>query len=295
MVPIALYCKSYRTDLKRVIRLAASIKKWNIDQLPFFISIPQQDELLFHQHLSDFDVQIIADESIISSNPRHDILHICKLPGHISQQIVKSEFWRLGFSQSYVCLDSDALFIRGFRASDFLQDEKTPYTVMDEGHEFLDSALSAGKRHLIESFLSDAGRVQSQFERTGRTYSFGPFPVIWHKDVWKCLDQEFLQPKKMTLMDAIVQIPVESHWYGESLLKYRAIPLMPCQPLFKVYHYAWQLDADRRRGLNEIQLASLYTGIIYQSAWERELDWPREGGSLASHIARRLKRKLGRI
>lgn len=85
----------------------------------------------------------------------------------------------------------------------------------------------------------------------------------------------------MSLLDAILLAPLESRWYGEALLRYQAIPLMPCQPLFKVYHYAWQLD-------------QLYSGVIYQSAWEREMDWPREGGNWSSRLARRLRRRLGR-
>jgi len=99
----------------------------------------------------------------------------------------------------------------------------------------------------------------------------------------------------MNLMDAILMAPMESRWYGEALLRYRAIPLLPCQPLFKVYHYAWQLDRDRRAGIGPDQLAQLYSGVIYQSAWEREMDWPSEGGNWLSHTARRLRRGLGRM
>lgn len=46
----------------------------------------------------------------------------------------------------------------------------------------------------------------------------------------------------MSLLDAILLAPLELRWYGEARLRYQAIPLMPCQPLFKVYHCAWQLD-----------------------------------------------------
>jgi hypothetical protein len=98
----------------------------------------------------------------------------------------------------------------------------------------------------------------------------------------------------MSLLDAIVLAPLESRWYGEALLRYQAIALMPCQPLFKVYHYAWQFQQDRRANIGVGQLAKLYSGVIYQSAWEREMDWPREGGNWPSRLARRLRRRLGR-
>jgi len=95
--------------------------------------------------------------------------------------------------------------------------------------------------------------------------------------------------------DAIAQAPIESRWYGEALLAWQAVPLQPCQALFKVYHYAWQYDQDRKNGVSEKQLSQLYCGAIYQSAWEREMDWPREGGNWASRLGRRLRRRLGRI
>ena len=99
----------------------------------------------------------------------------------------------------------------------------------------------------------------------------------------------------MNLCDALTLVPAELHWYGEALLKYRAIALAPCQPLFKVYHYAWEYDRDRRKGITTDELRQIYCGVIYQSAWERELDWPSEGGTLASRLSRRARRLLGRI
>lgn len=99
----------------------------------------------------------------------------------------------------------------------------------------------------------------------------------------------------MTLADAIEQAPIESRWYGEALLAYQAVALRPCQALFKVYHYAWQFDRDQRKGITQQQLAQLYCGVILQSAWERNMDWPREGGNWLSRTGRRLRRLLGRI
>ncbi len=293
--PLALYCKSYRTDLRRVQRLVQSIERFNADSIPCYVSVPAEDTQLFRRELAGLKVEVLDDESIIARNPRMDPDAVRSLPGHISQQIIKSEFWRLDLADAYMCLDSDAFFIRPFQQSDYLLGDGTPYTVIDEGHEFLASALSEGKPHVVQAFLHDAGKVQAQFGRQGRTYSFGPFPLLWHRAVWESLAEEYLRPNGLNFHDAIVRIPVESHWYGEALLRYRAIQLMPCQPLFKVYHYAWQLDRDLRAGISDEQLSQLYSGVIYQSAWEREMDWPSEGGSLASRIGRRLRRRLGRI
>lgn len=295
MKDLALYCKSYRTDLRRVVRLAQSVQQFNRERLPFFVSVPENDIPLFREHLQSLDVTLISDLEILSASPRIDPTQVARMPGSIAQQIIKSEFWRLGHAQAFVCLDSDALFIRPFSASDFLAPDGTPYTMLDEAHDLLEDALRLGKSRVVDAFEREADQVQQQFGRQGRRYSFGPFPLVWHRAVWQSLDEQYLKPRAMSFADAIAQAPIESRWYGEALIAYRAIPLLPCQALFKVYHYAWQFDADRRRGIGPDQLARVYCGVIYQSAWEREMDWPQEGGSLVSRCGRRLRRFLGRI
>lgn len=295
MSPLALYCKSYSTDLRRVVRLMASIARFNTSRIPVYVSVPEADLALFREHLSGTPAQLLSDESILQASPRIDAAQVARMHGAVAQQVVKSEFWRLGLSQAYVCLDSDAVFIRPFDAQDFLAPDGHPYTVLDEAHDLLEGALQHGRSRIVDAFIREAAQVQQKFARQGRRYSFGPFPLVWHRAVWESLDQRYLQPRGMSFADAISEAPIESRWYGEALLAYQAIPLHPCQALFKVYHYAWQLDQETRQGITQAQLAPLYCGVIYQSAWERELDWPMEGGSLLSRLGRRLRRKLGRI
>lgn len=295
MIPLALYCKSYRTDLRRLVRLAQSIQQYNTEQLPFYVSVPAQDLPLFGQHLTGLCTEILADETILAASPYIDPMQLAAMPGSTSQQVVKSQFWRLGLSVSCVCLDSDAVFIRPFGQADFLAPDGTPYTMMDEAHDLLEDAFRRKRERVVAAFQGEADLVQQNFKRTGRRYSFGPFPLVWHRAVWQSLDTHYLQPRGMSFADAIAQAPIESRWYGEALLAYKAVPLMPCQALFKVYHYAWQFDQDRRDGVSMDQLAQLYCGVIFQSAWERDMDWPKEGGHWFSRMGRRLRRRLGRI
>lgn len=295
MKPFALYCKSYRTDLRRVVRLAESIRTHNVEQIPFYVSVPSADLPLFQEHLGAFPLALLADEDILAASRPGVAEQVARMPGYLAQQVVKSEFWRLGHAQAYLCLDSDAFFIRPIRQGDFVAPDGGPYTMLDEAHDLLEDALQQGRQRVIDAFMREADLVQGLFGRAGRRYSFGPFPLVWHRDVWQSLDERYLQPRGMTLADAITQAPIESRWYGEALLAWQAVPLRPCQALFKVYHYAWQYDRDRRKGITQEQLAQLYYGVIHQSAWERNMDWPREGGSLLSQIGRRVRRKLGRI
>jgi hypothetical protein len=295
MKPLALYCKSYSTDLRRVVRLAESIRQFNAEGLPFYVSAPQTELPLFREHLAPLGVEVLADEDILRASPRIDVEQLRAMPGSVAQQVIKSEFWRLGLSTAFVCLDSDAVFIRPFGLADFMTPEGVPYTMMDEAHDLLEDALRHKRERIVDAFGREADLVQQLFQRQGRRYSFGPFPLVWHCAVWQSLDERYLQPRGMSFADAIAQAPIESRWYGEALLAYQAVPLLPCQALFKVYHYAWQYDQDRRAGLTTEQLARFYCGVIYQSAWERDMDWPREGGNGLSRLGRRLRRKLGRI
>lgn len=292
---IALYCKSYSADVKRTRRLAESVSKFNAENLPFFVSCPKQDLPLFRDFLSGLPLELVADEDIIGSNPKIDVEKFASLRGNLSQQVVKSEFWRLGVCDSYACIDSDSMFIRPITRQDFALDDGTPYTVIDEGHELLDLAIRTGRSHIVRDFMQEAERFMRLFGRTGRCYSFGPNPPIWHRAVWESLDREFLMPRGMSFLDAILLEPIDLNWYGEAMLRYQAIPLVPRQALFKVYHYAWQYDKDRRAGITTQQLAQLYSGVIHQSAWDRQMDWPCEEGGMGSRMARRLRRLLGRI
>ena len=294
MNPLLLFCKSYCTDLKRVIRLAKSVQIFNREALPFHLSVPDSDYTLFLDHLQGFNVVLHKDEDIITAAGLN-LQQVLQMAGSESQQVVKSSFWKLGLSTSYACIDSDSFFIRPFGREDFLTPDGTPYTMLDEGHDLLEDAIRHGRPRIVDAFEKEAALVQTLFGREGKPYSFGPFPLVWHRDVWQSLEIDYLQPRNMTFVDAITTAPIESRWYGEALLRFGAIPLVPTQALFKVYHYAWQCDQDRNRGVGTHDLARLYCGVIHQSAWERELDWPREGGNWLSKLGRRIRRKLGRI
>lgn len=294
-LPIALYCKSYKTDVKRVRRLSESIQQFNVDKIPFFVSAPKSDLPLFKEYLGNSQVEIIADEEIIGANQAIRQDQFDALPGNITQQIVKSEFWRLGLSNAYLCLDSDAIFIRPFRASEFVTTQGTPYTIIDEGRDLLLASLAKEKLKVLADFRRESEDVQNEFQRSGKVYNFGPNCPVWDTRVWESLDAEYMRPRNLSFLDLIVKYPYEMRWYGEALLKFRAVDLLPSQPFFKMYHYAWQQRKDHRDGIDTQKLSNLYCGVVYQSAWEREMDWPQEGGNLASRIARRLRRSLGRI
>jgi len=105
MLNFVLYCCTFRKDLKRTIKLAESIRKHNKAHIPFYISVPAEDVDLFKSHLDGFDILIFDEKDIFKANPKLDIEKLYSIRGGLRQQVIKSEFWRLGISENYLVLD----------------------------------------------------------------------------------------------------------------------------------------------------------------------------------------------
>lgn len=293
MKDFVLYCKSYSRDFLRLKRLLKSIQRFNVDRIPFYISTPTADKSLLLEILGETGYLWVADEDIVLANPQANFEKYKSMPGGLSQQIVKSEFWRLGLTKNYLCLDSDCLFIRDFQISDFLTPDGVPYTVLHQNKELFQIASNRGQDKVERDLRLESERVKALFGRTGPNFYCAPAPFIWSAKVWESLDTEFLQPQGISLWDLITPEYPETLIYGETLLKYHAIPLIAIEPLFRIYHYDWHYFLMRRLGETEAKVAKHYMGIIYQSAWESELNLGSSQKSLPSRLLKRIKR-LGR-
>jgi hypothetical protein len=295
MKNIVLYCKSYQRDVLRAKRLVDSIEKFNSEGLAFYMSVPEEDRQLFLNNIGSGRCEWISDEEIVSANPQAQVERMYKISGYVSQQIVKSEFWRLGISENYVCLDSDALFIKKFGEKEFISQDGVPYTVCHQSKELLQMAENKKRHKLVEGYVSESDRAKAIYNRVGPNYDFGPPPMIWSSKVWKDLSDKYLAPKGMTLWDAVESFPAEIRWYGEALLKYKSIPLYPIEPLFRFYHYDWQYFTLKKQGETIEKLREQYLGVVLQSNWEYELDYGSHQKSMLSRVARGLRRQLKRF
>lgn len=290
MHDLALYCKSYRNDFLRLKRLLSSITKFNADGLPFYISTPKVDKDLLIEMVGQQGYIWVQDEEIVVANPQADFAKYQAMPGGLSQQIIKSEFWRLGLTENYLCLDSDSFFIRNFYKSDFMSDDGALYTVLHQNKEFFQLATDRGHLRVERDLRAEAERVKALFDRKGPNFYCAPAPFIWSSKVWQSLDQQYLQPKGISLWEFISPAHPETLIYGEALLKYRAIPLIAIEPLFRTYHYDWQYYVMKRLGEREEKLKQNYLGVIYQSAWESELNLGQSQKSALSRLIKHFKR-----
>jgi Family of unknown function (DUF6492) len=295
LMPLCVYCKSYEGDVRRAVLLKQTVDRFNRDGLKFYVSVPTADRALFATHLGTSDIEYINDEDIARANPRVDPNRYIGWDGRLSQQVIKSEFWRLVPCNAYACVDSDCRFLRDFHASDFLHPSGHPYTLLDQEKELQQLAINLGRDKWVYELRAILQRAKERFGRTGPDYFFGSVPYIWSRKVWQDLDEKFLAPGGITLWEAIAEIPSESLWYGEALLKYESIPLYPIQPLFRIYHYDWQWRALRSAGETDENLAKNFLGVDYQSNWYRELDAGSKVRPLTSRMWRRVKRWLTRF
>jgi len=296
MKDIALYCKSYHRDVQRAKRLSESVRRFNSGNLPFYLSCPSADLPLFRNIIGSEGVTFLTDEEIVAENSSINQQALIALPGGLSQQIVKSEFWRLGICENYVCIDSDAYFIRDFNKGDFLAPGGDPYTVMNESLELrLFGALHQHAK-IARNRDVECKAIMEIFGRTGRHYDFGPLPVVWSRRVWADLAEKFLEPRDMNFLDAIKLFSSEMRWYGEALLKFKSVELWPVETLFRCYHYEEQYRAARKSGETDEVLRQLYLGVCIQSNWDKELDYGQNKKGLLSRLVRIIKRRIfGRL
>lgn len=298
-----LFCKSYLGDLNRVELLWNSVKKFNKDLIPFYISVPSKDLDLFRSRIRDDSgiLHWISDEEIVLSNPGATLEAYKSWDGRLSQQVIKSEFWRIfaakNYDVTYLCLDSECIFIRNFGYEDFLNSDGVPYTVIHQNRELLQIARLKSVNRVLRHFYDESEMLKKIFSRKGVDYDFGPTPVIWSSKVWMDLDSKYLKPKNMTLWDAINQSPSELRWYGEALLFFKSIPLNPIEPLFRVYHYDWQYFHLKKMGESLSNISFQYMGVLSQSNWNYELDYGSHAKrkSWLSKMVRCLKRWLSRF
>jgi Family of unknown function (DUF6492) len=292
---IVLYSCTFLKDLNRTIRMVESVAKHNKGRIPFYISVPEEEVGLFVGALSGKDVTVFNEQDILRANPKLPMARLYEISGSIRQQIIKSEFWRLGLCENYIVLDSDCVFIRDFDETDFIATEDIPYSVIHEGRDLLLPTEKFGPPRTRRNFIEMAERIKKALGRQGVTYHFGWAPFLWSRKVWESLDKNYLTPGGETLLDAILYSGSELTWYGESLLAFRAIPIYPRDHLFRHYNYEHQFWLDRALGYSEQVLAKDHLGVVYQSNWQTWYDYGPAAKSRFSLMLRAVKRFLKQL
>lgn len=292
---LVLYCCTFSRDLLRTIRLVQTVQKFNIEKIPFYMSVPDHEVSLFKNKLKKFDVLIFDEREILRMNSKIDLKKIYEVPGSIRQQVIKSEFWRLEKANNYLVLDADCIFIRDFYQSDFIAKNDIPYSIIHEGRDLLQVTNKFGPKKTKDYFLEDREPIKSSLNRKGITYDYGYAPFLWSSKVWRSFDENFLIPKNKNFLDVILDCGSEFTWYGEALIAYQAIPIYPREQLFRHYHYENQYWIDRALGYTEKNLTNNYLGIVYQSNWQIWKHYGEKRKRFTSLLWRLLTRQLKKL
>jgi len=291
LTTFGIYNKTFRRDHLRTRNMLTSLREFNSESIPVFISHPRADGEFFDDMCAQFEVTRVYDEDIYRSNPHHKIDVLPKLSGNLSQQIIKSEFWRLRLCEEYLCVDSDMVFTRPFGMADLRASNGDLYTVLHEGKDLLNAAASRGLNKIVRNFHADSERIKKWFGRSGPDYDFGPSPFLWSAKVWNCLDKDYLRPRGLTLTDVIREYGSEVRWYGETLLASEVIPLHPIGPLATSYHYEWQYT-EEQHGKFHFSGAETHIGKVLQSNWDKSLEPSFSKKPFVSRLWRQLKESL---
>ena len=260
---LILFCKSYRADVHRVKILFDSIQRHNLDQLPFYISIPKDDLSIFQNELGNDGYEIVFDE---------DLTTLTSQQSHFTQQLFKMEFYKTNIAEFFFLIDSDMYFIKDFTTIDFLVDD-VPYLTMHECKELLEySHLIHGDDRMTHWFKDERLAIMEIFGRKGKCYDYSGSANLYISKVFESLYEEYCKTNNLTFLDLLTFKASENTWYGEYVLS-MGIQYMPCAPMFKTFHYKWQYDHSKSLGITESMISDNYLGITMQSNWGAPLKY----------------------
>ncbi len=266
MQDIGLLLRSYADDFDYAQRLVESFHQHNTDALTLYVVVSTPDMELFGS-LASHDV-VVMDDSALTHYFTDTEVHGIR-PGYINQEIVKLAFWELGLTRNYFCVDSDAVFIRDFRAQDFLAPDGFPFSILVEDKELL-----VEPRYFADYWQS---REQALIQ-IAQEVGLNDTPLltchghqVFSSAVLRSFRDDFLGPRGWTYLDALQVSPYEFSWYNFWLQKVHAIPIHAREPLVKVFHDEDQHVASLARGVGVEDLARAYLAVVVNSNFSRDL------------------------
>lgn len=281
MSDIALLLKSYRGDIDYARRLIESFSLNNRDQLTMHCVVPAEDVKPFSSLMRE-NVVLHAEEELVGKHLVREPIGDLRV-GYANQEIVKMSFWETGLARNYFCVDSDAVFIRAFGASDFMRDDTTPYSVLVEDNDLKVDPVYferhwRGRERAIRAIMHEVG-LEDPIMRTSHGHQ------IFSSVVWQSFVSDFLQPRGWTYRDALACSPYEFSWYAMWLQKAAPIEIHEREPLVKVFHTEEQHLASLMKGVRQSDLARGYLAVVVNSNFSRDRGLIDATGEKATALA----------
>lgn len=256
-----LYCKTYLKDYKNVLKLVDSYNLHNKNNIKFYISCPKKDYFEFSK-LNNDNIKVVKDEDYA-----HDALisrtDLKLSVGYINQQICKLCFADYGISENYLCIDSDAIFIRDFYYEDFMYNDNIPYTVL-----IMDKDLNCEKAY--QKFWNQRfayhKKIYDFFGMDMKVYKTCHGMQVLNRKVLLEL-REFIKGKGMDYGDILEIAPFEFTWYNTALQYFEPFKIIEVEPFFKVFHTRNQYLEARKSNNALADWSRAYVGIVMNSNW----------------------------
>lgn len=260
---LILFCKTYAGDFLKFHKLFSSYTEHNVDNIPLYVSVPRADVKRFRDYVGR-RATVISDESY-AGKYFTDEEYWGLSSGYINQEICKLAFWEKNVTHNYLCVDSDAYFIRDFYLTDFIASGITPYSVL-----VMDKDLNI--EHEYKEFGEwRRGHIKTIFKEVGnndrRLLTCHGMTVL-NASVLKDFKDNFIEKKGLRYKDLIKIAPYEFTWYNAWLQKAKVIPVLGVEPFFKTFHLRKEYELSRVGLIYESDLASYYVGIILNSNWK---------------------------
>lgn len=269
MKKIAFFCKSYSRDIHAFKRLAKSFALYNTDNIVMYVSIPATELALFSEAIAPYScIQLLTDESYASNYFASKNSWEISL-GYLNQEICKLSFWELGLTQNYLCIDSDALFIRKFGVRDFLRSDDVPFSVLSMDR---DLCCDPSYREYWATRQAHVERIFKAVNLTDQRKMTSHGMTIFNSAVLQDLKLSFMKDRNLSYADLMKIAPLEFTWYNAWLQKSKLIPVIPIEPFFKTFHTFDDYTFWRLRLASTEDFARGYCGIVINSNWSRNKD-----------------------
>ena len=258
--------KSYHKDISYVNKLVESFDKYNIDSINLYIVIPRNDIEFFNEYKNKINTVLLLEDDILKehlvSNGSNNLS-----PGYINQQIVKLSFWETKLSKSYLCLDSDFVFIRDFYYSDFLNESGDPYLFLDHENDLNTDGIyfkyyqtaRLNKLNIISE------RLNLKFKNLLNVHNSQTF----NSEILKQFHEEFLLKNNLGYSDLLSISPYEFSWYNFWVQKTQKNNLLYKPSLVKFFHMDYQYVFSLM--ITDLKdLRRSYIGIVLNTTWSRK-------------------------
>lgn len=266
---IGIYIGTSARDITQYKYLVNSIKAYNMDNIPVYTSVNDNDFELFKNEFSEYNITFFKDSDIYKTNFSNS---------WYKQQVIKMNFWRLDLLDIMIQIDSDSFFIKNFYITDFMATDTVPYTVLHENKELKEFFAKYnlynskfednGDFKIKHGFAENSDKIRLLFntEHIKTEYDYGHPPCIWSNEVWEKLFKNYIEPNNLTYEQVLEYSNSEQQWYGETLLAFNLFPIYPKENLFKTFHYKENyIEFTQPNKLSDIKYN--YHGVCLQSNW----------------------------